>query len=167
MTWCLTGTRPLFVSMMTLCIAKLLAICVIWKLTDPVHLMRDFGISVALAVEMLWSWIEPSKIEYGQWPGVYQASGLCLHIWLPYVYLKKWPLCGNEVTVCVTIRGKLIYPNGLLQDYSISSVLTMKRLSCLAQIHLCSEWAGAWCLTGVRPLFISLMTICVPMKLTM
>ena len=53
----------------------------------------------------------------------------------------------------MTIIGKLIYPNGLIHDYSISSVLTMKMLSCLAQIHPCSEWAGAWCLTGIRPLF--------------
>ena len=36
-----------------------------------------------------------------------------------------------------------------------------------AQIRPCCVWAGAWCLTGNRPLSIFMMTLCLPMKLPM
>ena len=42
-----------------------------------------------------------------------------------------------------------------------------RRCCCLAQIRPCCVWAGAWCLTGNRPLSIFMMTLCLPTKLAM
>ena len=70
MTWCLTGTRPVSISKMTLCIPMKLAICIAWKYQYVWHmsvicniiylfgLMWHCRISSALAVEMLQPFVK-------------------------------------------------------------------------------------------------------------
>ena len=70
MAWCLTGTRPLSISKMTLCIPMKLGICIAWKYQYVWHmsvickilylvgLLWDCRVSSALAVEMLQPFIK-------------------------------------------------------------------------------------------------------------
>ena len=132
--------------------------------------MWDCGISRALAMEMLQSCTGPSiysvRAGIGCLTGTLPLS--CLYLCCPNAYPRN-PAIGNiEMAACVkyechmeahrssSLDAGLCYLWGVSSGDAVVMNWTIKNW----------VWAMAWCLSGIRPPSTSMITLCIPKKVT-